>query len=289
MAAAAFLAVWFGLAYLIAYLVTAPRNEPIPDRAEIGGAPVDNVSFAANDGLALSAWLAKANPERAVVLMAGIGANRRVMLERGAYYVQLGFSPLLLDLRGTGASGRATVTIGWEERRDVLAAIQFLRERGFKTVGVHGISLGAAAILYAAQDGCAADFAVLESPYDTLDHAWRNRLAIYHVPPPITFAVRWFVQQRIGVDVDRLAPLNYASRLTMPVLHFAGDAEPELKPEETQAIFNALGTQDKRLHWFKGGRHYNFMSHHREEFCAVLREFLAAHFPTAAEAVQQAA
>lgn len=284
-----FAAVWFGVAYLIAYIVTAPRNESIPDRAEIGGAPVENVSFTANDGMPLSAWLARANPDRAVVLMAGIGANRKVMVERGAYYVELGFSPLLLDLRGTGTSGRATVTIGWEERRDVLAAVHFLRERGYTTVGVHGISLGAAAILYAAQDRCDADFAVLESPYDTLDHAWRNRLAMYRVPPPITFAVRCFVQQRIGVNVDRLAPLAYAPQLKMPVLHLAGDSEPELKQEETQAIFDALGSTQKQLHWFKGARHYNFMSRHREEFRTVLKAFLETHVPQSAASMPRAA
>lgn len=274
-ALAVLLVCYLGLAYAIACAFTWPRNMDFEDRKEIAGITVEPVELQASDGVRVSAWLVPGGTERGVVLVSGIGSNRRAMVGRAAFYASRGYTALLADLRGTGKSERHTVTIGWEERHDVQACADFLRARGIKHVGVNGISLGASAIAYSYQENPKYDFVVLESCYDALDHAWRNRLAMFNVPHVLTWPVRWMAEWRIGEKTDTLAPYKYLGACSVPTLVVAGDAEPELKVEETQRVFDAIGSTRKQLHFFKGGRHQDFLGGFEEEFKATLGSFLA--------------
>lgn len=268
------LAMWTALGYGVAEFIVRPRNSEIGDRKDIAGIPVEEVSITTGDGVRLSAWLARGKPDRAVVLAAGIDANRGSLVGRGEFYLARGYTVLLPDLRGTGESDATLVTIGWEERKDILACVQFLRDRGYDRVGVNGISLGASAIAYSMQDDPHYDFVVLESCYDTLDNAWRNRLAMFNVPHAITLPVRWFVEARLGEKAEKLAPVRYMDRCDAPTLIVAGDSEPELKVAETDSIFQRCASEDKQLYLFQGGKHQDFLSKFEAEYQAVVGGFL---------------
>lgn len=265
---------WIALGYGVAEFIVRPRNTDIRPRTEIAGAPVEDVTILTEDGVHLSAWLARGKPDRAVVLAAGIDANRNALVGRGEFYLARGFTVLLPDLRGTGNSDEHLVTIGWEERKDILACFQFLKDRGYEHVGVDGISLGASAIAYSMLERPGYAFVVLESCYDTLDNAWRNRLAMFHVPHAITLPVRWFVEARVGVKAERLTPFRYMDRCFAPTLIIAGDSEPELKVSETDRIFQRCAAEDKRLYLFQGGHHQDFLSRFEPEYTSVVGGFL---------------
>lgn len=266
--------IYLVLCLVVACALTWPRNRDFEDRKEIGGHPVEPISLASLDGVPISAWLIPGGNAQGVVLASGIGSDRLALVRRGEFYAARGFTVILPDLRGTGKSARATVTIGWEERKDIMACVNHLRARGVQRVGVDGISLGASAIAYSFNDAPKYDFVVLESCYDTLDHAWRNRLALFHVPHAITWPIRWFSEARIGQPTEKMAPVRYLDRCTAPTLVVAGDDEFELKLEETQSIFAALGATDKQLHVFKGGHHEDFLRRYEDEFKTTLGSFL---------------
>ncbi len=265
-----FAALWLSSGPVAMYIVTAPNTHPIPERSEVAGYPAESVRFAAADGVSLSAWHVRNGADKAVVFAAGIGANRRQGLSRAALYLERGFSVLLMDLRGTGESDPAPVTIGWDERKDLAAALRFLRDAGYTHVGAHGISLGAATIAYALQDAPTLDFVVLESCYDTLENAWNNRLAMFDVPRFLGWPARWCASWGLGATIGQMRPVAYLPLCTAPALIVAGDAEPELASAETQALYDACGAEHKRLYFFEGGRHENFLGRFPE---AYRREF----------------
>lgn len=266
---------WCALGYEVSKFIVRPRNSNIGARADLGGVPVQNVSITAEDNVKISAWFAPGKqPDRAVILAAGIDANRGALVSRGEFYLARGYAVLLPDLRGTGESDATPVTIGWEERKDVLACLKFLKDRGYTHVGADGHSLGASAIAYSMQAKPDYAFVVLESCYDNLDHAWRNRLAMYHVPHVITLPVRWFTESMLGQSAEKLAPVDYMPQCTMPALIVAGDSEPELKTSETDAIFQQCASPKKVLHLFKGGRHQDFLSRFTEEYKEVVGGFV---------------
>lgn len=267
-------AVWLLLGWAAASVTTLSECTEIGPRTHIGDFPIRPVWMTTQDGVPISAWYGENSTDRAVILLAGIYGNRKHMVSRAQWYLEHGYSVLLPDLRGTGQSGTATVTIGWNERFDLMACAKFLRDRGYSHIGAHGISLGAATIAYSLLEDPHWSWMVLESSYATLNSAWSNRLAMVGIPEEITAPVRWFAQWQMGENAGTLEPVRYIRQAAAPTLILAGDSEPELKVEETQAIFDACGSSFKRLHFFPGAHHENFLSRYADEYWSVFEPFM---------------
>jgi pimeloyl-ACP methyl ester carboxylesterase len=103
----------------------------------------EEVSFLASDGLNLYGWWIPApGSHRAVVILHGHGGSMDMDVHRAAPFHAAGFHVLLFDFRAHGRSEGNLITFGYLERRDVLGAVSFLKERGVKRIGLLGLSLG---------------------------------------------------------------------------------------------------------------------------------------------------
>jgi dipeptidyl aminopeptidase/acylaminoacyl peptidase len=160
---AAILLVLAGMAYiaLSAYVLAsslarqplpAPQRSPVDDSLK-----AEAVSFTSvPDGVALSGWLMRSAGTRAIVLVHRIdsygweGAAQDLAIQ----YFRAGFDVLVFDLRAHGRSGGDRRGLGWDERADVMGAVEFLLSRGIPAgrIGLHGTSYGAAAALLAAAE-----------------------------------------------------------------------------------------------------------------------------------------
>lgn len=266
--------VWMILGYIASYFFVRPMPREVKARETIGEYALQDIELTARDGLRARGWYVPAEGDRAVILMNGIYGTRTGMVSRAEWYLDRGYSVVLPDLRGTGMSEGDMVSYGWYERFDLEAAYRFVREKGYERAGAHGISLGAATIAFSFQEIEDYDFVVLESSYDTLDNAYRNRLAMFNVPHFITYPLRWFVEYRLGVSPDVVNPMDYLARCQAPALIMAGDSEIELKLKETEALYAACASEDKRLHIFEGGKHENFLRRFEDEFLSVMNAFI---------------
>ncbi len=269
-----FIALWIAVGVVGANVATGERHSQVKPREEIAGRHVEQVSLVTEDGIALSAWYVPNESPNAVVTLSGIGANRSQLASTAETYINWGFSALLPDLRGSGQSGGDMVSIGYHERKDLIACVRWLKDRGFKTVGAHGFSLGAATVCFAMKDFSDLGFAVVESSYDTMQHATDNRLDLAKVPHFIGWPYRFFLSRRIGADFTALSPLTYMPQCTCPTLIMSGDNERVLKAAETTALYDQCASKHKRLHIFKGGRHRPSIRDFPEESKETLRQFL---------------
>jgi uncharacterized protein len=256
-----FMALWSVVTVGGVYFTVRPRPAAIEDVESIAGYAVEPVFIDTADAVRLSAWHVAGEPNgRAVILLAGIDANRYACMGRAEFYLKEGYSVLLPDLRASGKSGGDAVTLGWCERMDLVACYAFLKGKGYDFIGVNGISLGAATICYALPELPDLSFLVLESCYDTIPNAVCNRLAMYHAPPFIAWPFYLGLSYFTGAPAWRLAPVDFVKYCEAPALIMAGDAEKELKVSETQAIFEQCDAPKKHLHLFKEGRHQDFLS-----------------------------
>src|ERR1700716_636815 len=89
---------------------------------------------------------------------------------------KLGYGALLYDQRNHGASGPARVTLGYNERLDVEAAVGYLLKDVHTTDKIvsFGISMGATAALLAASETPEIAAVISDSSFlsfnDTVDH-----------------------------------------------------------------------------------------------------------------------
>lgn len=265
---------WFLAGYLSARYVTSPNPQEIEHEKELGGLIAADVNFYSEDSTLLKGWYFDQRANWSVILLPGIYGNRTSMETRAHLYLEQGYNVLMPDLRGTGESEGDIITFGWHESRDLMAAYYFLQEQGQDSIGVHGISLGAATVAYSLRFHPEYKFLVLESPYDNINHAWEHRMEKFPVPKFALAPMQWFTERRTGVIADSLFPENYIRMAQVPTLHMAGDCEQQIPLAETEKIFDNCGATDKQLHIFKGAKHQDFLRRTPVEYAQVLSPFI---------------
>lgn len=274
------LVLWVALSAVAAQLTTMPKNRSFDDEEKLADVAVEPVTFKTEDGIELSGWYAPGQGKRAVVFTHGIGSDRRQLKENMAFFLKRGFAGLAIDLRGHGKSQPARVTMGWNERRDLEAAVKFLNGKGYDQVGADGISLGAATICYSMLDNPGLSFIILESSYDHIDNALNNRLAMVGAPAFLAASFRMISTWMIGVGPEQLRPVDCLKQCRVPALILAGDNEAEIPLDNTQSLFDSCASSLKELHIFKQATHkHRLIAKYTDEYTGVVDAFLAKVFP----------
>ena len=181
------------------------------------------------------------------------------MLERARFLRAAGYSTLLIDLQATGESAGKSITFGWRERLDVVAAVQMLRQTSpGEPIGIIGISLGGAATVFAASE-IDVQAVVLEAVYPTLERALENRMRMRfgQVGAAVAPLLLGQVKGRLGVSASEVSPLDRIARFQCPVLLIGGTLDQHTTPEDTRLLYAAAG-QPKELWFIEGAAHVDF-------------------------------
>jgi len=227
-----------------------------------------------------------------VLLLHGYRSDREILQTRRRFFIRRGFHTLLLHFRGHGGSEPAYISYGFNERKDVKAAIEFIRSLhpGQPVqIGIDGISMGAAAAAYAvAYESVNPDWVILESCYDNLRRALTNRLELHVFSPFVPLIARPLEFVAAHLFRLRLEDLNAAKaleKIRCPVLVLAGDSEKVLKIAEVEHLYQQI-PEPKRLMLFPGAGHEDLLIRDPRRFVkavgSFLREFSAGE-PTPAQ------
>jgi fermentation-respiration switch protein FrsA (DUF1100 family) len=132
---------------LFAYVVTHVQRAYVP--ADALGVAHENVSFTTSDGLRLQGWYIPSRNGAAVVDFPGrLGTQTAARM-----LAQHGYGVLLFDRRGEGRSEGAGNLLGWGGDRDIIAAVDWLKQRPDVDpgrIGGIGFSVGGELMLEAA-------------------------------------------------------------------------------------------------------------------------------------------
>ena len=115
------------------------------------GAPHEDVAFTTSDGLRLEGWYVPSRNGATVIVFPGRRGRRRHAQDARRH----GYGVLLFDRRGEGESEGDPNAFGWAGKRDVQAALAFLRSRpevDDDRIGGIGLSVGGEMILQAAAE-----------------------------------------------------------------------------------------------------------------------------------------
>src|SRR5262249_6849500 len=153
--------------------------------------------------------------------------NRAQTLGRIAFLVQAGYRCVAFDHRAHGESDGRRTSFGYYESRDVAAVVQLARERWpDRPRAALGISMGAAALCYAAERVRSLNAVILESLYRDIGTAFSNRIASAQYPPwyqRLARGVIWVTERRLGLRQTQLAPVECVGDLApAPVLLLTG-------------------------------------------------------------------
>ncbi len=282
---------------VIAHIMTrarrkSPHDDPIWDAHKL-----DRVNFNTRGGdLALAGWYVRAaRAERAVVLVHGKDCCRGDELKTSSYelvqsLIERGLSVFMLDLRGHGESASARMTYGLRERFDVLGAVDWLIERGYKpgAIGLLGASMGGACAIAATKLEPAIGALITDSAYADFGDMMKRRFRRLSGMPNAFLPGALFMSRLLtGVRFEKNRPAEDANGFAdLPMLVIHSDRDPFVPLDHAEQIAKAANAGL----WVTSGEHH-IASYRRfpEEYKDRVGRFFQTHLNSARFAVQTSA
>lgn len=241
------------------------------------GLPSRDLALPGRDGMSLAAWRISAlHPVATVIMFHGYNSEKSgLLLEAGLFY-QLGCEVILVDFPGAGDSPGTEVSLGMHEAEDVASVYRWARENiPGRPIILYGHSMGGAAVLRAmALMDVAPDAAVIESVFDTLLNAIRNRFSLLSVPAtPGAEALLFWGSVQLGANGFSHQPVRYAERVKVPVMLVHGKLDNRASWEGAVDIQEHLGGYGRLLLLDRAG-HVNPSAFDRETWMNEVSLFI---------------
>jgi fermentation-respiration switch protein FrsA (DUF1100 family) len=220
------------------------------------GLEYEEVSFVSEDKVTLRGWFIRhkqSQEARTIIALHGYPADKGNILPAIAFLTEK-YNLLLFDFRYLGASGGRYSTVGAEETRDLRSAIEFLKSRGIKEVGVWGFSMGAAVALMVAPQQIEVKAIVSDSSYARLDLMAPVLFRLPFLKYPLASLMGLWARVFLGVDLAKVSPMESAKSLNIPVLIIHSKGDLLIPFRHASLLQESLRNNGKAEFWF----HENF-------------------------------
>lgn len=231
----------------------APYAQTLADGiASIRALPWEHVQITSYDGLRLHGRLLRGKAGKTVLLVHGYrSSGENDFAGIVDYYVNAGFSVLLIDLRAHGDSEGKRLFFGVRERYDVQRWAEFALRECPGPLWLHGVSMGAVSCLLAAGlgvpdgvRGVIADSSFADAK-EALAYQMHRR---YHLPAfpfvPIGTLAGFCLA---GRDFACGSVEDAAARCALPMLFICGGRDHTVPPGSVQRLCAARGDRDALL------------------------------------------
>jgi dipeptidyl aminopeptidase/acylaminoacyl peptidase len=211
----------------------------------------EDVAFTTADGLKLRGWYIPSTREtgKTLILLHGYPADKGNILPALAFLHE-DFNLFLFDFRYLGASEGSYSTAGAKEVEDLVAAVQFLKARGVKEVGVWGFSMGGAVALMAVTKAPEIKAVVSESSYASLAQMAFQLFRIPLLNYPMAYLVGFWAKLFLGIDLQDVSPAQGVRDTTIPILLMHSSADAVIPFSHARLLQDALAKNPNAEFWF---------------------------------------
>lgn len=224
-------------------------------------------------------WLIKADSSKGtVVLFHGYTGEKSGMLDKAEVFLKLGYSTLLVDFAGSGASDGNQVTLGYYEAENVKTCFDYLVNQGEQNIYLFGTSMGAAAILKAIDKYEIAPRGIMmECPFGTMQDAVAIRFKMVHMPAfPMAHLLMLWGSLENGFWAYGHNPKDYAKKVSCPSLLMYGERDDRVTRREIDDVYDNLKA-NKTLRTYPKAGHENYLVKYRDEWIADVSKFLRSN------------
>ncbi len=265
-------------------LTRRPAPDPSADPAALG-LPYEEVDFQTEDGLTLRGWFIPAPaPARGTIIFChGHSGSMDGDLHYVPAFHQHGYSVLMFDFRAHGRSEGERVSMGFHERKDLLAAVHFLEGRGIREVGLLGFSMGGATAIITAPLSPAVKAVVADSAFATLDTTVAGGLRVKGIPEPISRLVGWLAVKTAGAmlacRLEDAYPLRWVRQVAPRGLFIIHGEEDIYVPARDARRLYELAGEPKELWIVPGAGHREIDATAPGEYLPRILAFFDRFFP----------
>ena len=243
--------------------------------------PFQEVRFPTQNNRQLYGWWIPAQkktapPLHTLLLVHGWGRN----VERMLGYIQKlhpkNYNLLVFDLRNHGSSDPDKFPNLLKFSEDVRAAVDFVLKKDSvdpNSLGIIGLSIGGAAAIHAAAFDERIKYIVtvgaLAHPVDVMRIEFQKK----HIPYfPFVWLFFKYLQFRIGINFNRIAPVNNIHKAKARILLIHGDQDVTVPVDQGEKLKKAGNPQTTQLWIIPGKGHSD--CHQHPEFWTRVEAFL---------------
>lgn len=240
------------------------------------GLDFENVTIKTTDGIELKGWfIPQSNSDKVIIALHGYPADKGDILP-AILFLKEDFNLLLFDFRYFGESGGRYTTIGLKEVNDLLAAVDFAKNRDFKKVGVWGFSMGGAVALMATSQTSNINAIVSDSSYASLalftQEPYRNLAFLKY---PLSFFTHIWPRILFGMSINEASPVKEVKEVKIPILLIHSKDDEVVPFSHALLLKEALRDNPRAEFWFEGGVLHGGL---QKEYQARVKEFFQESF-----------
>jgi fermentation-respiration switch protein FrsA (DUF1100 family) len=268
---------WLGSNYLLAR--RPPDEADPPANFEL---TAEAAKFRAGDGVTLRGWYIPAGDSlKTVTICSGANGSLDADMHVAPWLHEAGFNVLLFNWRAHGDSEGEVVTLGFDERYDLIAAVRFAKSKGAERVGVLGFSMGGTVAIATAAVYEDVNAVVADSPFVYVLSAVAGGLIERGVPEGLSFLLaRVFVitaclRTRLNLfDIDLVRWIQRVA--PRPLLLIFGEQDVVVAKSEVDVLFARAG-EPKEVWRVPEAAHRNIHVRQPEEYRRRILDFFNRH------------
>ncbi|HMK27862.1 MAG TPA: alpha/beta fold hydrolase [Chitinophagaceae bacterium] len=237
--------------------------------------PVGNMIF-------IDTWYARtdSNAKGTVILFHGIMGNKGMLIPEASEFLSYGYNVMLVDFRAHGNSGGNTTTIGVRESKEVKEAYDYIVKEGEKNILLYGVSMGAVVVSKAIADYDLKPSGVfLDMPFASLQSHLRARARGLGFSgfgeKPFGFLVTLWIGIERGFNGFKDQTARYVAKIKCPVLMQWGAVDHYVLKSETDKIYNAIASSNKKLLIYDHAGHESFLQKDPVKWQIEVEKFLS--------------
>lgn len=272
------------ITWLQAWKLTHPARRPITRTPADLGVAFEDVSFVTEDGVTLSGWFIPTRNGRTLIGCHGILDNREQLLEPAALLASSGYGFLLYDARAHGKSGGKHSTYGYNEIKDVAAALAYLEARPDvdpQRLGIIGNSLGGITAIRAAARFPQLRLVIAESTLaDFASDIGKAFTRFTHLPPFPFAPLTIFWGERIThIDLKAIRPVRDIAALAPRPVFLISDLLDAIvdEPFDGELLYASAG-EPKELWQLPDCQHVQCFAAQPEAYISRVSAFLEKGF-----------
>jgi alpha-beta hydrolase superfamily lysophospholipase len=263
----------------------------------------EDFNVRAPDGVQLRGWrVTPPNPNGSwVLLFHGVADNRIGVIGQSEFLLHAGYSVIMMDARGHGASEGSIATYGWLERNDTRAVIDALNS-DFLTrcaaIQWHGLggpvcapshifalgeSMGAGIALQSAAVDLRIEAVVAEASFANLREAAYDYAGFRKYPwlgktllAPFSWTLLYRGEKLTGFPLTEISPVKAVASRPFPVLLICDERDEALPCRHTQMIYDAAHGP-RQLWVVPGAYHTAALGFYPEEFKRRVLSFFSTY------------
>lgn len=254
-----------GLSIFVSWQLTHPIHRPLNDSPDKYGLQYEDITFTSTDKIILSGWMINASGEASnkTIIFAHSYANNRLeesygVLKLSKVLSDKGFNVLLFDFRNSGQSEGNLTTVGYNEKKDLLAAIEYVKTNSpDSSIGILGVSMGASVSIMAAAESEDIQAVIADSPYANLGDLLKENLTNWTGLPRIPFSkiIISIFPFITGIDPNEVSPENMIGRIKANVLLIHGNKDNSISINHSKRLLNRAMENKAELWAVDGADH----------------------------------